>query len=282
MRSFALTSLFLGLAACSLAYAGDLDDAREPQPIVLVSDGGSNPEASSPLAEAGADGAALARGCGAYTNPVPQFCNDFDDGKPFSAAFDPNETAGMLSFDSSSYSGAKSMLASLETIADCQYQRVFARFSPADLKSELETHARLRPTRSKYSSDGVAAYLTLYLGQGDTECTILLLLHSTGATLDGASLLIQSRNNVNDALALDGLPKEEQWTDVGIRVANVAGKTQITTTFEDEAGIKTTTTHETTQCTPPRASLPFTYAVGLHCESGTVEARYDDVRVYWR
>lgn len=277
-----LTAALLAVAApaCSLLFATDLDGARgaadpDAEAAEAAADAPTDGERDDVAPRDGGDGGdadAGSRGCASY-DPAPDFCEDFDDGPLARGWTKLQEQSGTLAFDPLAYSPPRSGRANLNDAPSCSYTRFERSISGVGSK-RVEVRAQLRPT-GPWSR--TFTLFTVHI----RSCAVLFYVHPNGAgAIDSSSINIQSGDPLtNDERDVKGGPRLNEWTDLWFEaVPNATSGSSLTISFHHEDGSVEETTVNAPQC---RVGGDLFVAPGFHCEDGTGEVRYDDVRAYW-
>ncbi|MDF2696770.1 MAG: hypothetical protein K0S65_5153 [Labilithrix sp.] len=232
-----------------------------------TSDAGIDPPRTD--ADAGSESGAQV-GCTGLI-PTPQFCEDFDD-EPLSGGWDLlQRQGGTLEFDPLAYSPPQSGRVNLVSAPECSYVRFERSFSGIG-KKRVEVRIRMRP-RSPWN--GQFSPLVLHL----SECALLLYVGGDGDAIRETAVNIQSGDPLgNDVRQLVGVPHLDEWTDVWMTAVPGGTGAELTFTFRHPDGTVSETTIGAPQC---KLDGDLFIGAGYHCNSGSSETRYDDVRVYW-
>ena len=273
-RSWVALAIAPALAACSLIYESDLDDARRPAAAAAtVADAGGN-EAVVPPSEAGADVVAVpTAGCGAF--PTARFCDDFDTELNVGDKWDKlgvTDNKGKAIFDTFAYSPTRSLRASLADAAGCSYARLEKTFTSAGTK-RVTVSMRMRP-QAPWVGD--AAILDVNLA----GCGIILGL---GADSPSYTSNIDAQHVVDGGLKddvrdVDGFPAPDEWTDVTLDAKALDGRVQLDVIYDHPSGARDDKQLDLPQC---RLNGYVFVGAGFHCSQDTHDVRYDDVRVSW-
>ncbi|MBN9167613.1 MAG: hypothetical protein BGO98_22175 [Myxococcales bacterium 68-20] len=280
MKAVALVGAILccaAVAACSLAMASELDDAREPVPAPLPGQPDADSGSASLFdggADPGADAAVRKRGC-RELDPPPQFCEDFDDGE-LGENWDALEDAGgTIAFDSLAYSAPRSARISLVEAPSCSsafFQRGFSGIGTnvVDVRVQMRPsspwNAEYTPLAIVFSSDCVVFINARPVASGAIGSTVAAILHPNSSDTGGFR-------------SLAGGLRVDEWTDVRISAVRQGSGAAITFAFERADGTLSETTESVAECT---LGGDLMLGVGYQCGAGTSETRYDDVRVYWK
>ncbi|MBX3209021.1 MAG: hypothetical protein KF764_28570 [Labilithrix sp.] len=272
--------------ACSLLYASDLNDLRTSPGLDADprSDGGGDGRAplDGPDAADAGDAASPTRGCAAM-KPAPRYCRDFDDGAAlesdgWSLDIDPPGKLLVALDQTSAYSAPASLRASLLGAPGCSYGRLVRAFPSTS--SRLDVRVRIRPTGPWSNTEGVM--ITHIADDGANACAAILYLHDddNDGVLDQTLVNMQTQTTPNDVRALNGAVPTDEWTELGMVATPVAGGSGVAMTFSirRESGSVSETTEVFAQCTLTGTTR---VKLGFHCEDGTGEVRYDDLRVDW-
>lgn len=259
-----VAALFPSLAACSLIYASDLDDARR---------GASTPSGDAAV-EGGGTGVAPGpdAGCGAY--PDAGFCDDFDTTANVAERWDAlvSDDATHAGYDSLAYSGARSFLASERDAPDCSYARLEKRWRGIGT-TRVTVSARVRPSEAWKGSHPL---LTLVYG----GCAALLYLSDDAPSYSSGVNAQHGTPLENDYRDVDGFPAPGEWTDVTVDAASVpGGGVRVEVVFVHPSGKTDRKAQTFAQCS---LAGELSLGLGLHCASGSRDVRYDDVRVSWQ
>lgn len=272
------------LAGCSLVYSSELNDARMLPAGPDSADGGTPREEGgadpvSDAADAG-DGAGAARGCAAM-KPAPRYCRDFDDGAPLDADgwethIDPAGKQLLETDTTSAYSPPGSLHVGLRGAPDCSYARIVRAFP--GVSDRVDMRVRVRPAAPWSDSDGIM--ITHFDDDSSQRCAaILYAVDENGdGRMDRAQVNVQTTGD-NDVRNLQGVAQVDEWTEVGLVATPAAGGgVSMVFSFRAEDGSYAETTHVFQQCT---LAGTMRAKIGFHCESGTADVRYDDLRVDW-
>ena len=280
MKAVALVGAILccaAVAACSLALASDLDDARESvlssssgQPGV---DSGASPLDVEGGAEPGADAAVRKRGC-RELDPQPRFCVDFDDGELADKWDGLEDAGGTIAFDSLAYSAPRSARINLVDAPSCSNVALQRWFSGVGTNS-VDVRVQVRPS-SPWNAE--QSPLALFIA---SECIVFLNARPDGSGAIGATAvtILHPGSTGGDVRTLAGGLRVDEWTDVRISAVRQGSGAAITFAFERPDGTLSETTESIAQCAP---GGELAIAVGYQCGAGSSETRYDDVRVYWQ
>lgn len=273
-RSWLLLAAAPAIAACSLIYRSDLDDARQPPPAVADSgpERGEQGDAAAVDAGTAAESGTGTGGCAAY--PTASFCDDFDRKLNVSDGWDalPLDEGARGLFDSVAYSEPRSFRATLTDAPTCRYGRLEKKWTGVGTKW-VRASFRVRP---QAPWRGGAGYAFL----GTAGCSIVMGLDEDGPTVSANINAQYLADGVlrNDVRALDGAPYPEAWTDVIYELTAVDGHAKLNVKFVHPDAEATDTTHDLPQC---KLAGEVELDLGYHCTSGTHAIRYDDVRLDW-
>jgi hypothetical protein len=271
-------ALVLGAAiasACSLTYSAELDDAREG----VAQTGPASDAAADSTAPTHVDGSPESggpEGCASF-KPPPKFCRDFDDDSALEAdGFDvnvePSTPNHVVALDSiHAYSGRRSLVTRIENEdAGCTYTQLTKRF-PDIGGQRLEVRMKMRPS-SPYTEH---APFVLYLDSGQAGyCAVLLYLESAAALINAQ----YGNPQKNDVRPINGFAHADEWTDFGITMTRAAVGVSARFAFVRGDGSVMEKTVSLEQC---KLGGSAEIALGFHCDGGSAEVRYDDLRVDW-
>jgi len=269
-----LLALAPALAACSLIYKSDLDDARRPS--ATTPDAG--PDATTPpvgVADAGTDAAAVT-GCAAY--PTAKFCDDFDTQLNVADGWDKltlssEQTKG--GFDTLAFSPSRSFKASLSGAGECSYGRLEKTFASAGT-SRVTVSFRTR-LQAPWVKDAVPFFLRL------TGCGIAMGVEinaTSNTSIINAQYSDGSNVLQNDVRNVDGSPVPDEWTDVTFDAnAQADGHVKLDVIYDHPSGARDDKQVDLPQCRLDGKNVVI--GLGYHCSQDTHDVRYDDVRVSW-
>ncbi len=271
----------VAFAGCSLVYASELNDARS-LPEVGASDAATLPEGSTlDAAQEDAEAGGTDRGCASYV-PAPKHCRDFDDGAPLESAgwymdLSRPGASQLLELDTTAHSPPRALHAALRNAATCSYTRLVRTFEDTGTE-RLEVNVRLRPSEPWGDADGT---LIVHINDdSDQRCHFILYLQDADRDQRLDSALVNKQQDGDDIRPLQGFAPADEWTDFGIVVNPAAkGGVSVDFSFRREDGSLTETTHSYPTC---KLGGTVTVKAGFHCEPGTGDMRYDDIRVDWR
>jgi hypothetical protein len=286
------------VAACSVIYAGDLDDARENGLVLNGQEGGppsSGPsDAAAAQSEASSDGGYDGgRGCGAIV-PAAKFCADFDQGELLTgfdrALITPNGAPQQtLTLDSAfSYSPGRSLSAKMVGAVGESYTRLEKSFKfGATVPSGFEARVKVRPVGA-WSRVQVPITIELDELLGAQSCVALIyfLDDDVSKAIDGSQVNMQrNATNMNDTRELNGFPAIDEWTEFTFIAVPMGPSGGVTVTIqyspltrpENGGGVKTMDFPTCKLGTQSRITLGYHYA-----GAGTFETRYDDLVADWR
>lgn len=275
-RSWLALAIAPALAACSLIYKSDLDDARRPS--------SSSPDAGPDVGtvpigvvDAGPDVVTpIATGCAAF--PTAKFCDDFDtelnvnDGWDRLGLTDEHAKGG---FDALAFSVPRSFHAALAGATnDCSYARLEKGFSIGTNAKRATVSARVRP-QAPWTGDAAIFNVSL------TGCGIILGLGvDLPSYTSGINAQFVAGTLQNDYRDVDGFPTPDEWTDVTFDAqAQPDGHVKLDVVFDHASGARDDKQVDLPQCRLDGGTVFV--GLGFHCSQDTHDARYDDVRVSW-
>ena len=270
-RSWLALATVPALAACSLVYASDLDDARKPTfSVDAGAEGGAPPVV---VTEAGADVVTPpATGCAAF--PAANFCDDFDTQLNVGDGWDKivltNDTTSKAAFDALSYSTPKSFRASLVGAQGCAFARLEKRFSVGARR--VTTSVRMRP-EAPWKDDAAVLLMAL------TGCGIILSLGQDAPSYSSYVNVQFGDPLQNYVRDVDGFPTPDEWTDVTLDAKAIDGGVRLDVIYDHASGARDDKQLDLPQCSLSGGSSLV--GLGFHCSQDTHDVRYDDVRVSW-
>lgn len=276
--------VFAGVSttACSLVI-----DANVHDPVAIAGGDAATPSPDgAPLGDAGGtadaalDGASpdgapatLSRGC-AFT-PAPRFCEDFESGSNLAASWDLQNSGSTVDYDPLAFAGTRGARAAMTNAPSCSFARMDKNWENTQAKSVVETHFKVRPSSAAKSADGEVAVVAFQLDKpaSSDRCAAILLVAPNEMTV-----VLQNTGASDVRRTIGGTIPFDAWSEIGMKY--VAGSsTSLVVTHQIEGGPIV----ETTLATPcPVLGGAVRLGLGLHCETGTAEARYDDVWLDWR
>lgn len=286
LRGPVAAAALVSASACSLVLDANVHD---PEAVAASQDAG---DASSSTGRDGGgvvDGDAagagdagrpdgstpsLTKGCA--FDPPRRFCEDFEDGG-LTPTWDLNNPSTKVEYDSLSFAGSRAVKMAMTAAPACSFARIDKNWENTKATALVETHFKVRPSSSAISDNGEVNLLALQLDKvGSPDfCSAIL-----SVAPDRVSVSIQiPPTYADDRHVVNGKVPFDAWSEVGIKV--VAGTPlSIVVTLQTEGGAVEETSFPAPQC--PSLGGAVRLGLGLHCESGTAEARYDDVWVDWR
>lgn len=225
-----------------------------------------NPDGSTP---------SLKKGCA--FDPPRRFCEDFEDGE-LAPTWDFNKSsASTIDYDSLAFGGGRAAKMAMTGAPSCSFARLDKNWEDTKATTRVETHFKVRPSSTATSANGevnLAAFQIDELG-GSKTCTAIVSVSpaEVAVAIQTPPTYQDERHVVGGTLPFD------KWTEVGLEFAS-GSPTSMVVTVQTEGGAIDETSFPAPQCPPLGGAVRL--GVGLHCETGTAEARYDDVWLDWR